>query len=68
MSVWHFDVRDAAELDAKIRGEILALELLGRSDEIHGTVYVKYSDENVKRASLVRLLEGRGIAFSWEPK
>ena len=68
MPMWHFDVKDAAELDSKIRGEILALDLLGRGDEIYGTVRVTYSDENTKRASLVRLLEARDVAFSWEKK
>jgi hypothetical protein len=52
----------------KIRGEILALDLLGRGDGIYGTVRVTYSDEGAKRASLASLLEARGVAFSWEKK
>ncbi len=68
MAAWHFDVKDTAELDSKIRGEILALDLLGRGDEIHGTVHVTYSDESAKRASLAGLLEARCVAFSCEKK
>jgi hypothetical protein len=68
MADWHFEVTSAAELDQKIRGEILALDNLGRGDEMHGTVHVTYSDDGVKLAGLLPLLEARGIAFTWHKK
>jgi hypothetical protein len=68
MPVWNFDVKDAAELDSKIRGEILALDLLGRGDEIYGTVNITYSDESARRATLVSLLAARGLVFVWEKR
>jgi len=46
----------AAELDAEIR-DIFALDLLGRGDEIGGTLYVDYSDESVTQASLIPTLD-----------
>jgi hypothetical protein len=66
MPAWHFDVKDAAELDSKLGGEILALEKIGRGDELHGTVHVTYADDDAKRASLVARLEALGIVFSWK--
>jgi hypothetical protein len=65
MPDWYFEVKDANELDSKIRGEILALDLLGRGDEMYGTVHVTYTNENTKRASLVAVLQARGITFEW---
>jgi hypothetical protein len=68
MSQWRFQVNTANDLDGKIRGEIAALDTLGRSDEIHGTVYVEYSDESVKRATLIPWLASRGVAVEWHKK
>ncbi|HEV1994221.1 MAG TPA: hypothetical protein VGR03_07815 [Candidatus Acidoferrum sp.] len=67
MPEWFFDVKSADELDAEI-WNIFALDNVGRSDEIHGTVHVSYSDEAVKQAHLVPALTARGVAFSWEGK
>jgi hypothetical protein len=66
MADWHFDAVTAGELDGKLRGEILALDNLGRGDEIRGTVHVTYSDESVKQAILIPLLQGRGVVFDWK--
>jgi len=68
MPDWHFDVTSKDDLDLKIRAEILGLDIIGRGDEIYGTVHVTYSDENVKKASLVHYLEGRGVEFEWKHK
>jgi hypothetical protein len=68
MPDWHFDVNTKDDLDLKIRTEILALENVGRADEIYGTVHVAYSDDSVTRASLVSYLEARGIEFEWNKK
>ena len=68
MPDWYFEVKDAAELDLKIRGEILPLDVLGRGDEMYGTVHVTYSDDRAIQASLVAYLEARGVLFSWEKK
>lgn len=57
-------VDSAAGLDAKIR-EIFALDMLGRGDEITGTLQVFYSNEDVKGASLLPLLVGRGVHVEW---
>jgi hypothetical protein len=65
MSVWHFDVKNAADLDARLR-EILSLDNVGRGDEVNGTVHVSYSDEHVRRATLIGVLEARGVSFSWD--
>jgi hypothetical protein len=67
MPDWHFDVNNAGELDGKLR-EILFLENVGRGDEIYGTVHVSYSDEDTKRASLIAVLQGRGVSFLWNKK
>ena len=61
------DVKTAAELDAEIR-DILALDEIQRGDEISGTLYVHYSDESVKSASLVPVLENRGVTIEWRRK
>lgn len=58
------NVRTAAELDTQIR-DIFSLDLVGRGDEISGTLYVYYGDESVKEASLVTILESRGVAIEW---
>jgi len=64
MPNWICEVDTAAQLDTEI-GNIAALEDVGRGDEIHGTFTVKYSDESVKKASLVSWLENRGVAVIW---
>ena len=56
--------KTATELDAKLR-EIFALDNVGRGDEISGTLYIDYSDESVKLATLVPTLESRGVAIVW---
>jgi hypothetical protein len=56
------------ELDLKIRTEILALDNLQRSDEIYGTVHVTSTDEGVMEASLIPLLEARGVSVEWKRK
>ena len=72
MSNWSLDLTNSAdqrqELDSKLRGEILALDNVGRGDEIHGSIEVIYSDDRVKGCSLIGLLEERGVAFSWKVK
>jgi len=61
------NVNTAAELDAEIR-DILALDQIQRGDEISGTLNVDYSDESVKSASLVSVLENRGVTVRWRKK
>ena len=61
------NVNTAAELDAEIR-DILALDEIQRGDEISGRLYVDYSDESVKSASLVSVLEERGVTIIWRKK
>jgi hypothetical protein len=68
VSDWYFQVNTANDLDSKIRGEIAALENLGRGDEMHGTVHVEYSDEAIKNASLIPWLRNKGIAIEWRKK
>lgn len=58
------NVASAAELDAEIR-DIFALDMLGRGDEISGTLHVSYTDESVKDAALVPALENRGVFIEW---
>jgi hypothetical protein len=60
-------VETAAELDAEIL-DIFALDLVGRGNEICGTLYVGYSDESVKQASLVLSLQARGVKIAWRKK
>jgi hypothetical protein len=60
-------VNTAAELDKEIR-DIFALDLLQKSDQICGTLNVDYSDESVKSASLVPMLEARGVLINWRKK
>ena len=58
------EVKTADELDAEIR-DIFALDLIQRGDEICGKLYVDYADESVKQASLVAMLEDRGVRIVW---
>jgi hypothetical protein len=68
MPHWYLDVETPQELDARLRSDVLALDNLGRGDEIYGTVYVTYTDATVMRASLVPDLEARGVRFLWHKK
>jgi hypothetical protein len=68
MPAWSFDVENAADLNIKLRNEIFALDNLGRSDEIHGTVSVVCSDDDAKTSSLVAQLEARGVVFIWSKR
>jgi len=61
------DVSSAEELDNEIR-DILALDRVGRGDEICGTLHVHYSDESVKKATLIPPLEARGVGIQWHRK
>lgn len=61
------EVKTAAELDSKIQ-EILSLDHQGRGNEIAGTLHIQYSDEDVKNARLVHVLEERGVAIVWKKK
>jgi hypothetical protein len=71
MPNWTFDVTSAPnqreQLDSELRN-ILALDNLDRGDEIYGTVAVTYSNDDAERASLVAVLKGRGVVFSWTKK
>ena len=58
------EVSTAAELDTEIR-DIFALDVAQRGDEINGTLYVDYSDESVKQASLLPALQSRGVKIIW---
>lgn len=68
MPAWSFDVKNAAELDFKLRNEIFALDNLGRGNEIYGTVSVVYSEEVAKTSSLVAQLESRSVVFVWHKR
>lgn len=57
-------VHSAAELDAQIR-DIFALDMVGRGDEISGTLHVNYTDEAAKQASLLPALQARGVSINW---
>jgi len=59
-----YEVRTADELDAQIR-DILALYFLEPGDQIGGLLYVDYTDESVKQAGLVAMLEDRGVRIVW---
>jgi hypothetical protein len=56
--------KTAEELDDAIR-EIFKLDEQEKGDQITGTLHVDYSHESVKEASLVRLLESRGVRVEW---
>jgi hypothetical protein len=58
------NVATAEDLDRELR-DIYALINVGREDEIRGTLYVDYSDESVKQASLIPWLESRGVTIVW---
>ena len=60
-------VRSTAELDAEIR-DIFALDMVGRSHEIGGTLHVNYTDESVKQASLISFFLGIIIKLIWRPR
>ena len=64
MADWLCKVTTANELDAEIRN-IAALEMVGKGDEIYGTLHVTYSDEAVKQASLIPWLKSKGVAIEW---
>jgi len=55
-------VNTAVELDAEIR-DILALQHVQRADQICGTLYVNYTDESVKTATLIPALEQWGVTI-----
>jgi hypothetical protein len=57
-------VNSAEEMNLAIR-EIFALDSIGRGDEICGVLYVDYADESAKAASLIPVLEGRGVKIVW---
>ena len=57
-------VKTAAELDAEVR-DILALEMVGRGDEISGTLYVDFEDEAVKDSTSIAQLTARGVDIVW---
>jgi hypothetical protein len=58
------EVETAADLDGEIR-DILALQDVGRDDEIAGTLHVYYSNESVKQATQLGQLEQRGVLIVW---
>ena len=68
MPNWSYDVTGQSNqrhaLDAHLR-DILALEAVGRGDEIYGAVEVFYSDEDAKRSSSAQTLQARGVQFHW---
>jgi len=71
MPNWTFDLSSAPnerqQLDSELRN-ILAMDNLGRGEEIYGSVAITYSNDDAKRASLIGVLEGRGVVFSWTRK
>ena len=58
------NVNTAEELNNEIK-DILALDSVGRGDEICGTLYVDYTDDSVKKASLLPKLTARGVTIEW---
>jgi len=59
--------KDRAALELWLRGNVFALDNLGRGDEIPGlTVYVKCPDPTARASPLVMTLEARGVTFEWE--
>jgi hypothetical protein len=58
------NVSSAEELDAQIR-DIFALDMVGRGDEISGTLHVYYTDDSVRNAAQVPTLENRGVFVEW---
>jgi hypothetical protein len=57
-------VKTPEELNIEIK-DIMALDLLGEGHQICGTLNVQYTDESVKTASQLFLLEERGVAINW---
>ena len=57
-------VNTPEELNREIR-DILALDTVGRGNEISGTLYINYSNESVKQASLIGELERRDVSIIW---
>lgn len=61
------DAKDVAELELWLRGNVFALDQVGKGDEIPGlTVHVKCSDPLARQSRMVRNLESRGVIFNWE--
>ena len=58
------NVTNPQQLDSEIR-DILFLDNVQRGDEISGTLHVYYTDDSVKSATLVPVLESRGVYFAW---
>jgi hypothetical protein len=56
-------VSSAEELDAQIK-DVFDLEAVDRT-EISGTLHVYYTDESVKAAKLIPILEERGVSIEW---
>lgn len=65
MAIWTFSARDAQELDQQLRQDVLALDNLHRTDEIHGEVHVFSNNPDVKRATTIPVLQARGIKFTY---
>lgn len=61
------DVKTADELDAEIR-DIFALDMVGRGDEIAGTLNIYYDDESVRNATLIHTLAARGVNLVFHKK
>lgn len=63
----HTEAKDRAALEQWLRGNVFALDNLGRGDEMQGlTIYVDCPDPTAKDSPLVRSLEARGVIFKWE--
>jgi hypothetical protein len=61
------EAKNRGELEVWLRGNVFALDNLGRGDEIHGLkVYVKCPDPAARNSPLVMALEARGVIFKWE--
>lgn len=57
-------VTSAAQLDAEIR-DIFAQDMEQEGSFIGGKLHVHYTDESVKEAELIPLLEARGVQIVW---
>jgi hypothetical protein len=65
--VQHVEAKDCAALELWLRGNVFALDNLGRGDEIQGlTVYVECPDPTARTSPLVMNLESRGAIFQWD--
>jgi hypothetical protein len=59
--------KDRGALEMWLRGNVFALDNLGRGDEMQGLkLYVTCPDPTAKESPLVRALEARGVNFVWE--